>query len=234
MSQQDPPNNPPYPPQAGFPQPQQGQPSYPQAQPGYPQAQSGQYPQQPQQGYPQPYPQAQPGYPQQPGYPPQGQPGYPPQGQPGFAPQPPMYPPANFTPRHKLPGVAVAASIIWIIYGSLALIGNLIGLAGSGGRAGTPSFIGLGIAVGFLVGGIQTLMGKAKGMLGNGIASIVLGALVAIAFLLLGALIRGFHAPMILILIGVLFGALLITAGVLGCIGNKAYKEYRMTKGLPQ
>jgi hypothetical protein len=39
---------------------------------------------------------------------------------------------------------------------------------------------------------------------------------------------------MILIVIGLLFGALLITGGILGCVGNKAYKEYRMTKGLPQ
>jgi hypothetical protein len=164
------------------------------------------------------------------GYPPpQGQPGYLPQ--PGWAPPPPQYPPQpSFTPRHKLPGTAIAASIIWIIYGSLALIGNLITLAASGGRTGTPSIVGLGIAAGFLVGGIQTLMGKAKGMMANGIASIVLGALVAIAFLLLGALIRGFHAPMFLVVIGLLFGALLITGGILALVGNKAYKEYHLTK----
>ncbi|MEO8698509.1 MAG: hypothetical protein ABI867_00665 [Kofleriaceae bacterium] len=167
--------------------------------------------------------------PQHPGYPPpQPQQGYPP---PGWQPAP-AYGAPSFTPRHKIPGLAVAASIIWIIYGGLALIGNLLTLAASGGRTGTPGFVGIAISVGFLVAGIQTLMGKAKGLMANGIVSIVLGGLAAVAFLLLGALIRGFHAPMVLILVGVLFGALLITAGILALMANKSYKEFRQTKGL--
>jgi hypothetical protein len=35
-----------------------------------------------------------------------------------------------------------------------------------------------------------------------------------------------------LIVIGLLFGGMLITAGILACMSNKAYKEYRATKGL--
>jgi hypothetical protein len=166
-------------------------------------------------------------YGQQPHYP---QPGYPPA--PAYGQPPPQHAQPNFTPRHKLPGAAVAASIMWIIYGGLALIGNLAALGASGGKMGTGGILGIGIAVAFLVAGIQTIMGKAKGMLGNGIASIVLGALVSIAFLLLGALIRGFKAPPALLLVGVLFGGMLITAGILACVGNKAYKDYRATKGL--
>ena len=138
----------------------------------------------------------------------------------------------GFTPRHKIPGMAIAASIIWIIYGGLALIGNLFALAGSGGRTGTPGILGITISAAFLVAGIQTLMGKSKGLMANGIASIVVGALAAIAFLLVGALVRGFHPPMVLIVVGLLFGALLITGGILALIANKPYKEYRQSKNL--
>lgn len=169
-----------------------------------------------------------------PNYPPNyNQPNYPqPQMQPGHG-QPPMpYAQPGFTPRHKLPGTAIAASIMWIIYGGLGLIGNLAALGASGGKAGSGGIIGIGITAAFLIAGIQTLMGKAKGMLANGIVSICLGGIVSIAFLALGALIRGFKAPGILIAVGFLFGAILITAGILACVGNKAYKEYRATKGL--
>jgi hypothetical protein len=204
-----PPHQPPgYPP--SYPQPtQQAQPGYPapQGQPGYPQ--------------PNPYGHAQPG----PGY---GQPPYPQgHGQPAMP-----YAPQGFTPRTKLPGIVVAASIMWIIYGSLGLLGNLSALGASGGKIGGGGFFGLFIAVAFLVAGIQTLMGKAKGMLANGITSIVLGGLAMIAILALGAISRGFHLPPILFVVGFIFGALLITAGILACMGNKAYKEYRATKGL--
>jgi hypothetical protein len=166
---------------------------------------------------------------QQPYGQPAHQPGYAP---PGYGQQPMPYAQPGFTPRHKLPGAALAASIMWIIYGTLSLIGNLIGLAASGGKVGGGGVFGLAISAAFLVAGITTISGKAKGMLANGIVSIVLGGLVAIAFLLLGALIRGFNAPMFLIVIGLLFGGMLITAGILACMSNKAYKEFRATKGL--
>jgi hypothetical protein len=214
--QQQPPYNPnPYQPQQGYApngtpqqQPQQG---YPQGQPqqGYPQGQ-------PQQGYPQGQPQQQ--YPQ--GWAPQGQ---------QMAPQYGYHPP-GFAPRHKLPGGAMAASIIWIIYGSLQLIGVVAGL-GMGGRPGPSTIIGLGIGVAFLIAGIQTSSGKAKGLLANGICSIILGALIALALLALGSMARGLGgAGGIIVLIGLVFGGMLVTAGILACVSNKNYKEFHHTK----
>jgi hypothetical protein len=160
---------------------------------------------------------------------------YPPQPQ-GYAPQQ-LYganayaPQAYGNPQAKLPGIVIAASIMWIIYGSLALIGNLLGLA-AGGRPGASTAIGFGIAAAFLISGIQALGGKARGLLASGICSIVLGALTSVAFLLLGALIRGFRPPGWLLGFGFLIGAILITAGILACIGNRSYKEWRAAKGL--
>ncbi len=119
---------------------------------------------------------------------------------------------------------------MWIIYGSLALIGNLAALGMSGGRVGGPGFVGLGIAVAFLIAGIQTSTGRAKGLLANGIVSIVLGSLGAIAILALGSLMRGFHPSGALVLILLLIPGMLLTAGILACVGNSKYKEFRATK----
>ena len=209
-------------------QPQQpqnpNQPQYypPQAQqPGY--APNGQAPQQ---AYGQP--------PQQQGYgtPPPGYGQAPQAYPPGYGQQPPQYgyQQPGFTPRHKLPGSALAAAIMWIIYGSLALIGNLAALGMSGGRVGGPGFVGLGIAVAFLIAGIQTSTGRAKGLLANGIVSIVLGSIGAIAILALGSLMRGFHPSGAIILLLLLIPGMLLTAGILACVGNSKYKEFRATK----
>lgn len=205
------------------PNPNQPNPYEQQPQPGY--APNG-YAQQPQQGYaPNGYAQA----PQQPQYgygqPPQGQ------HQPAYG-QPPGYGYAQpqFSPRHKLPGGALAAAIIWIIYGALQLIGVLGGLAAAG-RPGPQLIIGLGVGVAFLMAGITTSTGKAKGLLANGIVSIVWGAIILLAMLALGSLLRGFGgASSIIMLIGVLFGGMMIVAGILACMNNQKYKEYHHTK----
>jgi hypothetical protein len=229
------PNQPqqPYPPQGeqpqnGYAQPQQG---YAQPQQGYAQPQQGYA--QPQQGYAQPqggYVPPQGGYvPPQGGYvPPQasGQQAYPP----GWAPQgQQMAPQYGFTPRHKLPGTALAAAIIWIIYGSLQLLGVLASF-GMGARPAPGTIIGLGLGIAFLMAGIQTSTGKAKGLLANGIVSIVLGAIIALALLALGSLVRGFGGGGILLLLALVFGGMLVTAGILACVGNKNYKEFHHTK----
>jgi hypothetical protein len=194
-------------PPGGYPPPGGG---YPPPGGGYPPQQGGGYPPQQGGGYP----------PQQQGYPPQGaypgQGGYPPQGyaQPGFEPQ------------HSRPGTVTGAAILWIIYGSLGTLGGLMSL-----RAGATGVIGLGVAVSFLMAGIQALMGKGS-VLAWGIFSIVWGAITLIAFLALGSLMRGFGgAGGILAVVGFIIGGMLITAGILGCMGNAKWKAWRMTKG---
>lgn len=185
---------------------------------GYAQAPQGQQPmygQQPQQ--PQAYP---PGWQPQPGQPPAyGQP-----------PQAYGYGQPQFAPRRKLPGGALAASIIWIIYGSLQLIGVLGSLA-IAGRPGPQLIIGLGVGVAFLMAGITTATGKAKGLLANGIVSIVWGSIILLAMLALGSLVRGLGgASSIIMLIGVLLGGMMIVAGILACMNNQKFKEYHHTK----
>ena len=131
------------------------------------------------------------------------------------------------------PGSITAAAVLWIIYGSLSLLGNLMTLAASHGRTGTSSIFGFAMALAFLITGIQALGGRAKGLLGAGIASIILGAIVLLAFLALGSLVRGMHAPAALLaVIGLLAGGLLITPGILACAGNGKYKAWRQSRGM--
>ena len=83
------------------------------------------------------------------------------------------------------------------------------------------------------MGGIQTATGKAKSLLGPAIVSIIIGALYLFAMLFIGSLFRGIGAGglgTIFMLILFVFGALLGTAGILGCVVNGKYKEFHMTK----
>lgn len=206
MSDQQNPNPNPYnqaPQQQGYAPNGYAQPQQPQ---GYPQG-SGLQPQQPQYGY-QPAPQQ--GY-QQPGaaY------GY---HQPGFA------------PRHSLPGGAIFAAIVWVIFGALYLIGALMQLA-SGRPQPISLMIALALGIVFTSGAITTFMGKAKSLLGPAIVAIIFGALTLLAMLFVGSLFRGLGgAGGVVMLIGVVIGGLLLTSGIIGCITNKKYKEYHHTK----
>ena len=131
------------------------------------------------------------------------------------------------------PGTVTAASIMWIIYRVLALLGNLSTMALSHGRTGGASVVGLGIGVAFLVTGIQALGGKAKGLLATGITSIVLGSLIAIAFIALGGIAHNLHAIAgLLIVLGLVVGGFLATAGILACVGNAKYKAWRASRGI--
>lgn len=197
-------------------------------------------PQQPdQQGYapngqaPQAYGQQPQGYGQQPqqAYPPgwQGQPQNPygqpaPYGQQGYGGG------YGFTPRHKLPGAAIFSAIVWIIFGSLYLLGALAQLAGRP----QPISLMIGIALGivFLLGGIQTCTGKARSLLGPAITAIVVGSIGLIALLAVGAAFSRFlgGAGGAIILIGVLITGLMLTSGIIGCVTNKKYKEFHQTK----
>lgn len=128
------------------------------------------------------------------------------------------------------PGTVTAAAIMWIIYGGLSLLANLVSLANP--HVGMSTFLGIGIAILFLGGGIQLLSGKARGVLGLGITSIVLGGLVLLACLVLGGLIHELHAAAgLLAVIGVVFGGYLIVAGILGCSGNTKYKQWIYSTG---
>jgi hypothetical protein len=224
-------NDPNQPGQPGYPPGNYGQPQQPQQQ-GYAQPQQG-YPQQPQQGYPQqpnPYGQQPNPYAQQQAPNPYGQQPNP------YGQQNPYGAPAG-APTGAVggkPGAATGAAILWIIYGSLGLLSNLAILGMTGGRGMSPqTIIGLSLAAAFLVGGIQVLAGKMKGLLAMGITSIVFGSLSVIAVLALGALTRGFRIAGPFLIIGFLIAAMLLTAGILACVANRKYKEWRAAKGLP-
>ncbi|HTR49119.1 MAG TPA: hypothetical protein VMJ10_00350 [Kofleriaceae bacterium] len=118
---------------------------------------------------------------------------------------------------------------MWIIYGGLGLLGNLMSL---GVGVGVQTFVGFAMSLGFLITGIQALSGRAKSLLGSGIASIILGVIVLLALFVLGSMVND-KAPMAVIAaIGLAFGGMLITAGILACLGNTKFKLWRAYRGL--
>ena len=90
------------------------------------------------------------------------------------------------------------------------------------------------VAHAFFTGGIQALTGKAKSLLGSGIASICLGSLVLIACLALGSLFREFRVGAgIMAAVGIIIGGgFLILPGILACAGNAKYKAWRAYRGM--
>lgn len=147
---------------------------------------------------------------------------------PGFPPQ--GYPPPGFVPQHTIPGTVVTACVLWMIYGALALGSGALALAG-GGKIGVMNLV---FGAAFLITGIQVLMGKASQLIGSGVVCIVLGTLQTIGFfLLVGSLGRAaMWIPGWLVAIVVINSVVLILAGILAIVGNAAFRNWRLTKGI--
>lgn len=149
--------------------------------------------------------------------------------------------------RPRIPGIVMAAGVIWIGVGMLGIVNtalslmmvgaNAAGGGGGGANAGSPC-CGIFIAIAFLMVGYQTVTGKAKDTLGNSIGSIILGSiqiLLAIGIALLGAGVFGNAninrmAPEVLLVTGIIVGVMgltLVTAGILALMGRRAYREWR-------
>jgi len=155
------------------------------------------------------------------------------------------------------PGIVKAAGIIWICVGALSIINMMatfamIGGNGAGGNAAganagagnaegpnpaAPCCAGL-VGIAFLVCGHQTVTGKAKDTLGNGVGSMILGSLqmLAAAAIGFGGVLAGQNPGQpgirreLMLGIAVMVGALggtLVLAGILALAGRSAYREWR-------
>jgi hypothetical protein len=157
--------------------------------------------------------------------------------------------------RPAFPGGAKAAGIVWIAFGSLGILSNIVSIAVTAGQAaagGGQQYGGVGcgilIAIAFLIVGIQTVKGTAPSMMGNGIGSLIFGALYLIcgAILLAGGGMlaaggpgKGGGAPagagsliMIIAAIPIVLGLALLLAGVLALMNKTAYEDWRAAQGL--
>lgn len=123
----------------------------------------------------------------------------------------------------SIPGSVVGAGVLWIICGGLGTIANLIAAFAARGRI--TGAMGIPIAIAFFVVGIQSVSGKAKDMLGNSIASLIIGGLGIIGVLVLTAMAR--HG---IVLVAIVYPAGLITAGILGLVGRGRYLAYKRGK----
>ncbi len=126
-------------------------------------------------------------------------------------------------PNARRPGVVTAAAVLWIIFGALGLLGQLMTLT----RGVRPqAMVGLAIAVAFIVAGVQTISGKAKDTLGNGIGAIVIGVLnVGFLFYLMTVAPRFMAGAILLTGAPVALG--LVVGGILALVGRQGYREWR-------
>ena len=154
--------------------------------------------------------------------------------------------------RREVPKLVRTAGIIWIIFGGLMLVTavgsmGMMGMAGNGAQGSCNGIVGILFGIAFLFVGVQSIKGTAKDTLGNGIGSIVIGALNAgvgvfaiIGGLALSSVLAARTAPapgqvtsdvaLVLIVAGavnILSGVGLIVAGTLALMGRAEYKAYR-------
>ena len=154
--------------------------------------------------------------------------------------------------RRSVPKLVRTAGIIWIVFGCVILINAAVNfaIAGAAGGAnavggGCGSFVGIGFGIAFIFVGVQSVKGTATDTLGNGIGSLVIGALYTAGggrVLVLGlgmyALIsqgkanapNADQAALIVTISGgvlLLSGLGLILAGTLALMGRADYKAYR-------
>jgi hypothetical protein len=127
--------------------------------------------------------------------------------------------------RSRPPGRARTAAIIWVTTGALGLP-NMILLAVAGALgAAIESMI---VSIAFLFVGYQTLGGKAKDTLGNGVGSIGLGVLGLVVHTVLLAVAASGGSSALLVL-GIVLDVALIAAGILALQDRRQYVAWRTT-----
>jgi hypothetical protein len=155
----------------------------------------------------------------------------------------------------RLPGGVRPAGALWIVWGLLGVLWPCAGLIGAaadpparadadvvhGPNTGCswPILCGFVLSVVFLIFGIRTVQGSASGLLDPGICSLLLGVVyVAVGALILVAsepvIRKGFSSTSVYAFGAgqVLLGGLLLAAGVLATLGQRAYMEWRAENGL--
>jgi len=137
-----------------------------------------------------------------------------------------------------IPGAAIAAGVVWIVFGSLSVLGAILQLVttlaggeqdggGASYRAGRMSgmFCGAAIGAAFIRAGIQTVRGSADDVQGNAIGSLLLGGLYALLGLV--ALFASIDLAKVVGLIMLFLALTLFAAGAIALSARSDYLEYR-------
>lgn len=137
-----------------------------------------------------------------------------------------------------VPGAAVAAGIIWIVFGCLSVLGAIFQVvrmlverevdaegAYKTGRAG-GMFCGAAIGAAFIRAGIQTIRGTADDVQGNAIGSLLLGGLYALLGLL-ALFVTSIDFVKYIGLIALFLAVALFAAGAMALAARSDYLESR-------
>jgi hypothetical protein len=136
-------------------------------------------------------------------------------------------PPNQHSGAAGIPATALAAAILWILFGAFMLFASVMLFA-----QGQVGVLQLLFGAAYVTIAIRVLCAKPAGLLGGGITSIVLGALftmgAATAVSREGDTVA---LPALALAFGFGFAGLLIVAGVLACVAHRAYKTWRVARG---
>ena len=154
-------------------------------------------------------------------------------------------PDPSYGRRAPFPTGVRIAGIIWVLFGAITILSSLAGFVTQAGAGGGGSIgCGLFIPIAFLITGIQTVQGTAKGVLASAIGSIVFGLIYLAVPILLFQLINqvrgGAAGPMppgvLQVVAGVMIlaGVALLAAGGLALVNRQEYMAWRIDQGLAQ
>ncbi len=148
-------------------------------------------------------------------------------------------------PPRRFPGGVMAAGIIWLTLGGLAVFGaclvyGILPLALQVGKPERPGglkptpvdacgfWLNMAFGAGFFVLGLRTVRGKAKGTAVGSVISLLIGAL----YLAIGVYALQFlrdPPPVVLVMgfVAVVIGCLCLLPGALGLAGRSRYAAWR-------
>jgi hypothetical protein len=135
--------------------------------------------------------------------------------------------------RASVPGSVIAAGIIWIIFGFLSVAGAFYEFYLMGGNQAVTPPASCTPFCAFLIGGVfvhvgeQSVRGRARDVLGNGIGSLLFGALYTVAGVIF--MLQRVEPLLVAAAVAWFLAAALYVAGILALAARTQYKAYRRT-----
>ncbi len=136
------------------------------------------------------------------------------------------------------PKVLSYVGVIWIVFGAISLIAGVLALASvllsvvpfPNGEGVTDLLLILAAGIGLVYIGVQTTRGTASDTLGNGIGSIIWGVILLYeAFKLADGLAQLSDATVGAFVLLVVYGAMMVVAGLISLAVRKDYRAWRGT-----
>lgn len=135
-------------------------------------------------------------------------------------------PPNQHSSVAGIPAAALAAAIIWILFGAFMLLGGAALIV-----SGAFGFIQVLLGAAFVATAMLVILGRTASILGAGIATIIFGGLLLFgAAAMLSPSGNKPPSPGWMVASSFVVAGALVAAGILACVANRAYKAWRVAR----